>query len=389
MSASVIALFLLGVSSLPQSLAATSTSAGSTVTLYQVQLSVQTKSISPVSSYDLVAFNSTGSGVASYTGQYPRVTFDLPAGTYLFAATATGPSSSQSPVCCVCAGSGTASPPAKTAQSNGSSSAASTAIAYPCYFGNPPEEYGYSLTQISGAATLVIATAPPSGIPTANVSVSVSFKNGTAVSDAYVYASVVGADWYWGGDSNVTMGAQTSANGVAQLVVPEVPLVVTASDSVQVSLPGTQTTEQVNVGGQLVNVTLYYSPNYVYETATALLVPPKTSLSMVVTAQPNNQLIPYAVSSSSSGQTGSGPLTASTPAQTATQGAAATLSSTTSSSTIQTSSIPPIPASDIAAAASSHPSSSAPGISVLAVGAIAVLAIIAAIVGIAIAKRKR
>ena len=337
----------------------------------------------------MVAFNSTGSGVASYTGQYPRVTFDLPPGTYLFAATATGPSSSQSITCCVCAGSGVASPPAKPAQSNGSSSGASTAIAYPCYYGTPPEEYGYSLTQVSSATTVAIATAPPSGIPTENVSVSVSFKNGTAVSDAYVDASVVGANWYWGSDSNVTMGAQTAANGVAQLVVPAVPLVVTASDSVQVSLPKSQTTMQVNVGGQLVNVTLYYSPNYVYETATALLVPPKASLSMVVTAQTNNQLIRYGVSSSAPGLVTGSPGTASTSAQ----GAAGTLnaaSSSSSSTTLQTTSIPPIPAFDIAAAASSsQPSSSGPGISVLAVGTLVVLAVIAAVVGIAISKRKR
>jgi len=379
------------MSPLPQLLAATatSTSGSASATLNPVQLSIQTKSITPVSSYDLVAFNSTGSAVASYTGQYPRVTFDLPSGTYLFAATATGPSASQSPVCCVCAGSGVATPAAKSSQSTGSGSAASTAIAYPCYYNNPSEEYGYSLTQVSGSTTLTIATEPPSGIPTADVSVSVSYKNGTAVSDAYVSASVVGADWYWGSDSNITMGAQTAASGVAQLVVPAVPLVLTASDSVQVNLPGNQTTMQVNVGGQLVNVTLYYSPNYVYETATALLVPPQTSLSMVVTAQASNQLIPYAVSSAASGQGATSAVTGAAPAQQASQGAGGTLNNASSSTTAQTTSIPPIPASDLGAASSSQPSSTAPSVSLLAVGTLALAAAVAAIVGIAIAKRKR
>ena len=376
------------MSTLPQLLAATTTS--TSATLNPVQLSIQTKSITPVSSYDLVAFNSTGSAVASYTGQYSRVTFELPSGTYLFAGTATGPIASQSPVCCVCAGSGVSSPPAKSSASNGSGSAASTAIAYPCFYNNPSEEYGYSLTQVSGSTTLTIATAPPSGIATTNVSVSVSYKNGTAVSGAYVSANVVGADWYWGSDSNVTMYAQTAANGVAKLVVPAVPLVMTASESVQVNLPKSQTTMQVNVGGQLVNVTLYYSPNYVYESATALLVPPQTSLSMVVTAQEGNRLIPYAVGSTASGQGTTNAVAAGAPTQQTSQGSAGASSITTSSSTAaQTTSIPPFPATVLAAASSSHPSSNATGMSLLTVGTLAIAGAVAAIVGIAIAMKRR
>jgi len=162
-------------------------------------------------------------------------------------------------------------------------------------------EYGYSLTQVSGSTTLTITTQPSTSIPTTAVSVSVSFKNGTAVSGAYVSTSVVGANFYWGNDSNVTMYAQTSADGVAQLVVPVAPLTVTASESVQVDLPKSQTTTQVNVGGQLVNVTIYYSPNYVYLSASALLVPPQTSLSMVVTAQAQPLVYPYAEGSAVSG----------------------------------------------------------------------------------------
>ena len=40
------------------------------------------------------------------------------------------------------------------------------------------------------------------------------------------------------------------------------------------------------------NVTIYYSPNYVYLSASALLVPPQTTLSMVVTAQAQPLLYP-------------------------------------------------------------------------------------------------
>src|SRR5579862_4935412 len=85
LTASVLTLFLVSLSSLPQLLAATSTasSGGAGQTLNAVQLSIQTKSLPSISSYDLVAYNSTGTLVASYTGQYPKVTFELPSGTYL------------------------------------------------------------------------------------------------------------------------------------------------------------------------------------------------------------------------------------------------------------------------------------------------------------------
>src|ERR1700693_5611129 len=144
LSASFLTLFLVGLSPLPQLLAATSTAS---TALNPVQVSIQTKNLTSVSSYDLVGYNSTGAAVASYTGQYQRVTFDLPSGTYLFAATVNGPYQSQSSVCCMCGQKGqvvggvVASPPAKVTPSG---SAANTAIAYPCYYSNPPLEFGYS-----------------------------------------------------------------------------------------------------------------------------------------------------------------------------------------------------------------------------------------------------
>src|SRR5580698_4756044 len=96
LSASVLTLFLVGLSSLPQHLAVASTAsnAAAGASLNPVELSMQTQNLTSVSSYDLVAYNSTGIPVASYTGQYPQVTFELPSGTYLFAATANGPASS-------------------------------------------------------------------------------------------------------------------------------------------------------------------------------------------------------------------------------------------------------------------------------------------------------
>jgi len=273
LSASMLTIFLVGLSPLPQLLAASSTSnATAAPILSPVQLSIQTKNLTSVSSYDLVAYNSTGAPVASYTGRYSQVTLQLPLGTYLFAATANGPYPTYPPACYAKggAGSGVAAPPP---MANGQGAPARDAIAYPCYYSSPALEYGYSLTKVTGSTAVSISTQAPSAIPTSAVTVSVTYKNGTAVSDAYVSANVVGANWYWAETSKVTMYAQTGSDGVAHLVVPQVPMAVTASKSVQVDLPKSQTTVQVSVGGQLVNVTLYYGPNYVYESATGLLIP--------------------------------------------------------------------------------------------------------------------
>jgi hypothetical protein len=254
-------------------------------------------------------------------------------------------------------------------------------------------EYGYALTQVSGSTTVTIATKSPSAIPTSDVTVSVSYKNGTAVSDAYVSASVVGANWYWGDVSGVTMYAQTAANGVAHLVVPAVPLTVTASKSVQVNLPKSQTTTQVNVGGQLVNVTIYYSPSYVYVSATALLIPPQTSLKMLVAAQTGYPLIPYAAGLAAPGQTS--PKGAPVPPSSAqglqvSQGALAGAPiDGTSSQTSQIAAIPPLPSSDLGAPASAQPPSNTSSVSLMAIGTLALAGAIAAVVGIAISKTRR
>ena len=392
LSASMLTIFLVGLSPLPQLLAASTTSsAGAAAALSPVQLSIQTKNLTSVSSYDLVAYNSTGAPVASYTGQYSRVTLELPSGTYLFAATANGPAPTYSPACYAkgSAASGAASPPALP---NNPGVAAGSAIAYPCYYSSPPQEYGYSLTQVSGSTTVNIPTQSPSAIPTSAVSVSVTYKNGSAVSDAYVSANVVGASWYWGDSSRVIMYAQTAADGVAHLVVPQVPIAVATSKSVQVSLPKSQTTMQVSIGGQLVNVTLYYGPNYVYESATALLIPPQTSLSMVVTAQTGYPVIPYGAGPMVAGQATVNPgdvRAGSVQGQQTSQGApAAAQGNGGSSPNAGLSPIPPITASDLGALSPTQASSGTPSVSLLAIGTLALAGAIAATVGIAISKTR-
>ena len=153
-------------------------------------------------------------------------------------------------------------------------------------------EYGYSLTQVSGSTSLTIATQPPSSHPDRRRlrERELQERHGRLRRSTSPRTSS-GRTCTWGDNSNLSLYAQTAANGVAQLVVPAVPLTVTASESVQVNLTQSQTTVQVNVGGQPVNVTLYYSPNYVYLSASALLIPPQTSLSMVLTAQTQYPLI--------------------------------------------------------------------------------------------------
>jgi hypothetical protein len=392
LSASILTIFLVGLSPLPQLLAASTASVSVGAILSPVQFSIQTKNLTSVSSYDLVAYNSTGAPVASYIGQYSRVTLELPSGTYLFAATANGPIPTYSPACYAkgAADAGAASPPALPDKPG---SAAGAAIAYPCYYSSPPVEYGYSLTKVSGATTVSIPTQSPSAIPTSAVSVSVTYKNGSAVPDAYVSANVVGANWYWGDAPRVTMYAQTGANGVAHLVVPQVPMAVTASKSVQVDIPKSQTTMQVSIGGQLVNVTLYYGPTYVYESATALLIPPQTSLSLVMTAQIGYPMIPYGPGPMVAGQTtpnpGAVPPNSIQGQKTSLGAPSAAQGNGGSSLNAPLGSIPPIPASDLGASSTIQPSSNTPSISLLAIGTLALAGAIAAIVGIAISKSRR
>ena len=375
LTASLLTIFLVGVSPLPRLLAAAPASGAA---LNAVQLSIQTANLTSVSSYDLVAYNSTGAPVASYTGQYQLVTLDLPSGTYLFAATAYGPATVQPPVCCVCAQSGEAA--ASSTAKAGSGPSAAPDIALPCFYGSPPLEYGYSLAQVSGPTSITLDTHPPSDIPATDVSVSVSYENGTAVSGADVSASVVGADLSWGANSSLSMYAQTAADGVAQLVVPALPLEVSASDSVQVNLTQSQTVVQVDVGGEPVNVTLYYSPNYVYLSASALLLPPQASLSMTLAAQAQPQLVPYAVGSAA---TAASPNSQSQQAPQASAGSASSASATAN----EIASIPPIPASDVGSPAA-RPSSGPSGISSVEVGTLAVAGALAAVVGLAISRKR-
>jgi len=149
---------------------------------------------------------------------------------------------------------------------------------------------------------------------------------------------------------------------------------------------------QVSIGGQLVNVTLYYGPNYVYESATALLIPPQNSLNMVVTAQTGYPVVPYGAGPMVAGQAAVNPgdvRAGSVQGQQTSQGAPAAARGNGASPNARLSPIPPIPTSDFGALSPTQPSSGTPSVSLLAIGTLALAGAIAATVGIAISKTRR
>jgi hypothetical protein len=248
--------------------------------------------------YFFTAYNLTGQLVASSQTPYPAAAFELPSGTYLFTVSAVNQTSYGCPLCVegIAKGAAAASP-SNTSSSNGTSPNGGTVLP-PIMYRPPAAEYGYQIEQVTGSDTINIATQNITKIPTASVDVKVSFVNGTAASGAWVSSSVVG-EWYywWGSDSNIVMWAQTGQDGVAHLVLPEAPTVVSAWDWVKVDLPVSQTSTKVDVGGETVNVTIYWEPTYVGLAASALIIPPTSSVSLKLHYQtPNFWVMPMGAS---------------------------------------------------------------------------------------------
>lgn len=251
-------------------------------TLNNVQVFVQTTN-ADISSYSLTAYNSSGYQVASSTNTYAGFGLELPSGTYLITVTAT-PTGSDYPIVYA---TGVATP------SNGSSGVVSPPIKEPVI------EYGYVLQSISGPVSLNIKTAPIDNVATTNVHMSVSFANGTAASGVWVDGSVVGS-YYYGG-SNTVMDNQTGAGGSVTLMVPDLPILLQGYISLPINVPETTTTTTTTVGGQPVNVTMYWEPNYVELTGTALIIPPQTSAQMTLQVQQSNYMVEPLASDVSSG----------------------------------------------------------------------------------------
>jgi hypothetical protein len=205
---------------------------------------------------------------------YPAAAFELPSGNYLFTVSAMD-QSNYYPYPMPLTGSATSTAGAPTATD-----------VVPSSYQYPKVEYGFQLQQVSGPSTLNIKTLPIENITLTKISVKVLFSNGTAAADASVSASVIGS-WYWwyGPDANLKMYTQTGADGVAQLTVPNVPVEVTAWDWIPVKLPTNQTTIPVNVGGETVNVTVYWQPTYVGLGGSALIIPPQNSATITLHVQ--------------------------------------------------------------------------------------------------------
>ena len=226
-------------------------------------------------SYTFTAYNLTGSLLGTYQGNFPAAAFELPSGDYLFTVSATYQNYNP---CYQCAYATSGAPAASPSNS-----------AYPVKYYQPASEYGFVQAHIGSSQSLTIDTKNVTQFPTTAVTVKVSYVNGTAAEGASVSASVVGQWYYWWGQStDVMMWAQTDSSGIAKLILPTAPAVISAWKWVQVDIPASQTTVTRNVGGEAVNVTVYWQPSYVGLAASTLLLPPASSATLTLHYQQSN-----------------------------------------------------------------------------------------------------
>jgi hypothetical protein len=224
-------------------------SSAATSQYHNVQIFLQTQG-SEGNLYTLIAYESNGTLISSSQSQYPAFSLELPTGTYLFAASVVNKSSTY-------------------------------------YWWYSTSEYGYTLQQISSDTVLNLQTSYLSSIPNSSISVQAKFVNGSVMQGASVYASVIGL-WYWSpiySGGGIDMWNQTGSNGVATLRVPDLPLEVTAWNWVRVDLPTSQTTVQKNVGGEMINVTVYWEPMYVGLSGSTVIIPPQNSAVITLHAE--------------------------------------------------------------------------------------------------------
>jgi len=261
------------------------TSASTAQSYNNVQIFVSPRN-STLDTFSVSAYNSTGGLVATSQSSYPAFSFELPSGEFLFAVTA---SSSN--------GYGT---PGPIAYSSAQGPSGSSGIAMPVKYNNP-EEYGYVLANVTSSQTLHISTIQIQNMTTTKITVTAKFANGTAAAGTYIDASIVGGGYWYSPDNSITMNGQSGSDGVVTLQVPNVPLEITGWNWISVNLPTNQTTTQVTIGGQPVNVTVYWQPTYVGLAGSALIIPPSTSATITMKAQqPNYWYYPQGVSGVSS-----------------------------------------------------------------------------------------
>ncbi len=251
--------------------------------LNNVQILVQTSG-NNFSAFSLTIYNSTGYVVGSSDSMHPAFGAELPPGSYLFTVAAFQSYGYYSPY-----GYATGS------SSNVPSSAPSQAT------GSISQEYGYAMQNINGASTISIETTTLYNETTSKVRVHVSYVNGSNAGGVYVQGSIVGAMYYYYGYEKpnlLVMWNQTGPDGTATLVVPDVPVEISAWTYIAVDLPKNLTTVQTNIGGEKINVTIYWQPMYVWLAGTDLIMPSDTTSNIVLHAQQSNYwIMPYAVNS--------------------------------------------------------------------------------------------
>jgi hypothetical protein len=259
-------------------------SSGATAALNSVQVNIQTTKDLPYQ-YSLTAYNTSGSQVANFGGSYPEAAFGLPSGTYLITASA---SYQQYNVCYLCpleAGANSSAP-----VSSGSSV---SSIAIPIRFYPPAYEYGFAVVQVTGSSQITIDTKNITEFPLVKVPIHVAFFNGSAAAGASVSASVVGMEY--GFAQNWVSYGQTGSDGNVTLMMPAAPVEVNAYLSVPIKLPPGVGTVPVNVGGQDVNVTVYWQPYQVELSGQALILPPQTGADITLKVQPFPYPVPIPV----------------------------------------------------------------------------------------------
>ena len=222
---------------------------------------------SSLNQFSVEAYNSTGGLVASSQSSYPAFSLELPTGNYLFAVTA----------------SSSFTYPIVGPMSNGATSSQKSSIVYPVYYN--PGEYGYLVTELNSSRTVNISTHRIDNISTTKVTIVAKYSNGTAAADTSVYASIIGGYYWYNTPNNLVMSNQTGNDGISTLIVPSVPLEINAWNWVPVNLPQSETTTQVTIGGEPVNVTVYWQPTYVGLAGSALLIPPSQQAVITLKAQ--------------------------------------------------------------------------------------------------------
>ncbi len=259
-----------------------------TPALYDVQVSIRTTS--PLPDYFVVsAYNSSGALLTTSQSQYPSGSLEVPAGSYVFTASAIEQSSYYQPYPVY----------------YGASAAPSSSPSVCCVYKQPVVEYGFAVQTVSGSMSLTIPTNNMSATSTTAITIQANYQNGTAARGASVSASIVGNSYWWGYGSKVSMYDTTNAGGSATLVTPNAPLLLSVWASLPVALPTNQTTVHRTIAGEAVNVTVYWQPTYVSFAGWSLVTPPQTTAKVVLHyQQPMYYVTPYVGAGASSSGAG-------------------------------------------------------------------------------------